>query len=72
MRGPDEEAVRSTFSEALLEFFEARADEKVSVEGAGDTLICYRARRRIKPEDTRDFMEWGFRFYALFKGDPNS
>jgi len=64
LRGQDEDAVRELFTSEVLEFFESQ--KKVSVEAAGDRLIYFRAGKRIKPNQTRQFMEEGFRIYSLF------
>lgn len=63
LRGPEETAIREFFRPDILEFFESR--QGVSVEASGDRLIYYRARKRIKPEEVKPFMEEGFQVYAL-------
>ena len=65
LRGPDEAAIREFFKPELLEFFESH--QGVSLEATGDRLIYYRARKRIKPEEVRSFMEEGFGVYAVMK-----
>ena len=65
LRGPDEAAIRDFFQPELLSFFES--NQGVSLEASGDRLIYYRARKRIKPEEVRAFMEEGFRVYGAVK-----
>lgn len=65
LRGPDEAAIRQFFQPELLRFFES--NQGVSLEASGDRLIYYRARKRIKPEQVRSFMEEGFRVYGVMK-----
>lgn len=65
LRGPDEAAIREFFKPELLEFFESR--QGISLEASGDRLIYYRARKRIKPEEVRAYMEEGFSAYAAMK-----
>ena len=65
LRGTDEEQVRETFNDEVLDFFEQ--NQGVSVEAARNDLIFYRASKRIKPTDVRQFMEEGFRVFRLFE-----
>ena len=67
LRGADQHRVRNLFSGERLAFFESQ--EKISVEGGGNQLIFYRHCKRVKPGEVRQFMEEGFRVFALF-GDP--
>lgn len=56
LRGAGHEArVRDVFTPVVRAFFEHRPP--VSVEGANDTLVVYRAGRSVKPEDLRAFVE---------------
>jgi len=65
LRGPDEAAVRNTFTMRVLMFFEA--EEGLCVEADGRTLIVYRHSKRIKPEDLREFIDTGMRIADLFQ-----
>ncbi len=65
LRGTDEEQIRETFTDQVLEYFEQH--QGISVEAARDDLIFYRASKRIKPTDVRQFMEEGFRVFRLFE-----
>jgi hypothetical protein len=64
LRGTDEAAVRSVFNKAVLDFFEAKPG--LCTEGAGNTLLFYRERKRMKPEEIRGLMEEGFGVLGLF------
>ncbi len=65
LRGPDEAAIRELFREEILSHFETQ--KRVCVEGAGNTLIFYRAGRRVKPVEIHPLMEEGFQVLALFR-----
>jgi hypothetical protein len=66
LRGEDEARVRELFTPAALSFFESR--KKVCVEGGGDQLGFYSQKKRIKPSETREFMQEGLQIFALFRG----
>lgn len=55
LQGEDEEAVRKMFVPEVLQAFSMR--DGWSVEGAGEWLIFYRARRRTTPSDLHGFLE---------------
>jgi hypothetical protein len=58
VRGPEQERTRELFTPALLAFLESLDPKKNwSVEGAGDTIIVFRANKRIRPEELRSFFE---------------
>jgi hypothetical protein len=65
LRGYPEEQVRELFTPAIIAYFEARPG--VSVEGNGQRLIFYRARRRPKPEEVHGLLREGFEAFGLFK-----
>ena len=65
LRGPDEAAIRELFREEMLSHFETQ--KRVCVEGAGNTLIFYRAGHRAKPVEIHSLMEEGFQVLALFR-----
>jgi len=65
LRGAEEEAVRNTFSDDLLAYYEQRKD--LSTEGDGDKLLFYRISKRVSPKDIRTFMEQGFALFSLVK-----
>ncbi len=65
LRGPDEAAIRATFSPEVLDELETRPG--LSIEASRDRLIVYRGGKRIKPAEIRPFMELGFAVYSAFK-----
>lgn len=69
LRGPDESAVRELFTEDVVQFFEARLDERKKinqVEGRGSRLIVI-AKPRVKPAETRPLMDHAFAIYGALK-----
>jgi len=67
LQGSEEERIRETFTPELLSFFETMSG--ITVEGAGNRLVYFRSRKRMKPQETRKFMEEGFKIYAQFKSE---
>lgn len=65
LRGEDEPAVRKLFSDRTIMFFEGESG--ICVEGGGGTLIVYRSRKRVKPEEIRAFLETGARVASLLR-----
>jgi len=65
LRGEDEESVRETFSDELLDFYEK--DKTLSTEGDHDKFIFYRASKRLSPKDIQAFLQEGINLYSLFK-----
>jgi hypothetical protein len=58
VRGPEQERTREVFTPALLTFLESLDPKKNwSVEGAGDTIMAFRANKRVQPEELRTFFE---------------
>ncbi len=62
--GSDEEAVRRAFTPDLLQYLKSHPG--LCIEGAGNTLICYRDTARIKPEEIRSFLDTGVALYRKF------
>lgn len=58
LRGEDEERIRALFDEELIAFMQAHSGN--TVEGAGDWIVVYRTRKRVKPDDLAGLMERGF------------
>lgn len=65
LRGDDEYQIRNFFSEGLIEFIQR--EPGITMEGDGSTLILYRHRKLIKPEEIRSFTEMGSRLKALLR-----
>lgn len=55
LRGDDEEAIRNTFSDELLKFYEER--KKLSTEGEADKFIFFKAGKRLAPKDIQAFLQ---------------
>lgn len=58
LKGPEEVAVRHTFTESVLDFFEDRPG--LCVEADSRVLVFYRQNKRVDPTAIRDFLAEGF------------
>ena len=65
LRGDDEEAIRNTFNDELLEFYEK--NKALNTESDYDKFIYYRAAKRLGPKDIQAFLQEGINLYGLFK-----
>ena len=54
LNGPDEPAIRSFFTPAVLDFFERHP--KYSLEASGDTIFFYHTRKLCQPEELKDLL----------------
>ena len=58
LRSPEEEKTRELFNPSLLTFLEGLdQSKKWRLEGVTETLLIYRWKKRVKPEDFRQFFE---------------
>ena len=64
LRGPDEQGVRSIFTDALLGFYEM--NEGASTDGGGNQLFIFRQNQRPSPHETQAFLNWGLQLERLF------
>ncbi len=64
LRGPDEQAVRSTFTDALLGFYEM--NEGTSTDGGGNQLFMFRQNQRPAPHETQAFLNLALQLQRLF------
>jgi hypothetical protein len=64
LRGSDEEGIRNTFHDRVLEFYDQ--NRGLCTEGNGSTLIFYRAAQQVEPDAIRSFLEEGFKVAELF------
>ena len=64
LRGPDELAVRSIFTDALLGFYEM--NEGTSTDGGGNQLFIFRQNQRPSPHETQAFLNWGLQLQRLY------
>jgi hypothetical protein len=71
LRGPDEAAIRSLFSPALIQFLEQQ-QRPLSIDAAGDTLFVHRTSKRAKPEEIEAYVAEGKQILAQFFEAQNS
>jgi hypothetical protein len=71
LRGPDEAAIRSLFTPALLQFLE-RQERALTIDAAGDTLFAHRTSRRAKPEEYEAYVAEAKQILAQFFEAQNS
>jgi len=64
LRGPDEQGIRSIFTDALLGFYEM--NEGASTDGGGNQLFIFRQNQRPSPHETQAFLNWGLQLQRLF------
>ena len=63
LRGEDERAVRSTFNDRLLSFYEMNPG--TCTEGRGDQLFVYRDSRLVEPTQIQSFVDLGLNILKL-------
>ena len=63
LRGKLESEVRLLFSHKVITWFEN--NKNLYVEGSGNRILYYRRRKRVKPEEIRDFMNEGMCQFSL-------
>ncbi len=66
LRGPNEAAIRSLFSERVLAFLENQT-EKLSLAARGDMLVVYIAHRQVKAEHLEAFLDKALSLAAAFR-----
>lgn len=54
LRGPDEQAIRNTFTDALLTFYET--NQGLATDGGGNQLFVFRSGHRAAPHELQGFM----------------
>ncbi len=67
LRGGDEKAIRELFDDRVLSYFESKP--KMCVEASGSRLICYRLGKKIRPDETQQFMGDGYEIFGHFSDD---
>ncbi len=70
LKGPDEELIRSTFTEPILHFFTVEKDW--FLEGLNYYLILYQERRLQPPEQLEKMYVKGLELYELLRGQGYS
>jgi hypothetical protein len=64
LRGPDEQAVRSAFSDAALGFYEM--NQGSCTDGGGNQLFIFRQGYRVPPLEAQSFINWALGVKNLF------
>jgi hypothetical protein len=64
LRGPDEAAIRRTFNDGLLSFYEANPG--TSTDGGGNHLFVYRGGYRFQPQEIQSYVGLGLKVLNLF------
>jgi len=64
LRGPDEQAVRNTFSDAALSFYEI--NQGSCTDGGGNQLFVFRHGQRVEPLEAQAFVNWAVGVKNLF------
>nr|MDQ5837547.1 hypothetical protein [Acidobacteriota bacterium] len=65
LRGQDESAIRRTFSDRLLAFYET--NPRLSTDGGADQLFFYQENVAVSPENVQQFVQWGRGLLHLYK-----
>jgi hypothetical protein len=65
LRGDDEYQIRDFFSERLIEFM--GKERGVTMEADGGTIVLYRNKKLLAPEEIQAFIETGSRLSALLR-----
>ena len=64
LRGADEQGIRNTFSDAMLNFYEM--SQGASTDGGGNQLFIFRQGYRTPPHEAQSFISWGASLQNLF------
>ncbi len=64
LRGPDEAAIRTQFSDALLSFYEM--NEGSSTDGGGNQLFIFRQDYRLAPQEIQAYAKWALQLKQLY------
>ncbi len=70
LRGKDEPAIRSTFDDALLAFYEATPG--ISTDGGGNQIFIFREGKHTPPDQIRPFIDWAAALQNLFPRQPQA
>lgn len=65
LRGPEEQAVRNVFNDALLAFYEI--NQGSSADGGGSQLFIFRQNYRAAPHETQAFINWALQVQRLYR-----
>jgi hypothetical protein len=64
LRGPDEQAIRRTFNDGLLSFYETYPG--TCTDGGGNQLFVYRGGYRFQPQEIQSYVGLGLSVLNLF------
>jgi hypothetical protein len=64
LRGAEEQAIRNTFNDGLLAFYEA--NQGICTDGGGNQLFIFKYGYRMPPHDSQSFIDWASRLQNLF------
>ena len=64
LRGPDEPAIRRTFNDGLLSFYENHSG--TSTDGGGNQLFLFRGNYRFQPHEIQSYVGLGLTLASLF------
>jgi hypothetical protein len=64
LRATDEVAVRQSFNDALLSFYEM--NQGTSTDGGGNQLFIFRQNTRVEPHEAQAFLNWALQLQGLY------
>jgi len=64
LRGADEAAIRQTFNDAVLNFYEMA--QGACTDGGGNQLFIFRAGYRTPPHEAQSFINWAVSLQSLY------
>jgi hypothetical protein len=64
LRAPDEGAVRQSFNDALLGFYEM--NQGTSTDGGGNQLFIFRQNSRVEPHEAQAFLNGALQLQSLY------
>jgi hypothetical protein len=65
LRGEDEPAIRTVFTEPVVDYFEENPG--LFVEAAGNEVLVYRLGQKVRPEGVSEFLGKGFEVLGLMR-----
>lgn len=65
LRGQDEQAIRNTFHDAALAYYENNL--KLCTDAGANEIFFYRQNVRVEPMNVRAFVDWGMNMLTLFQ-----
>lgn len=64
LRGNEEQAIRNTFNDEVIAFYEA--NQGTCTDGGGNQLFIFRQGFRTPPHEAQSFVDWASRLQDLF------